>query len=195
MSGQVKRVLLVILNFCFLGSGLAVSGRLWSGIICMLITCLLFFIGGISHIFDAFSGMILVYGLILFVYLWAFVLIYKEKKYDFVFWKRNLIIYLAFFVVGKLFFIMPIKLYYYDPLYVVGDIDHNVKAGDYVMTDLKRRFASEYVVIRNPAGKLYLDLNDGLNNEREKMGYGDYSIPLYIFWSKDLSRIGRVLHQ
>ncbi len=149
MKNRLIKITLALANIIFLGFGDALPGRPQKGILLQLGAAGSFAVGGYFGIFSSFAGMLAVYTVIVGFYFYAFFSVLNNNSLDFQKWYRKLFIYLGAVCIIKMAFVIPVRLYFFEPYKYENS---------FVMTD--------------------------------KRGNGKPQ-PLYIFWNKDFSQIGK----
>ena len=149
MKNRLIKITLALANIIFLGFGDALAGRPQKGILLQLGAAGSFAVGGYFGIFSSFAGMLAVYTVIVGIYFYAFFSFLNKNSLDFQKWYRKLFIYIGAVCILKMAFVIPVRLYFFEPYKYENS---------FVMTD--------------------------------KRGNGKPQ-PLYIFWNKDFSQIGK----
>lgn len=149
MKKMLIKLTFATINIFILGLGDALTGRLQKGIYLQLAAAVSFALGGYGGIFSTFTGMLFIYALILGVYTFAFFSFICQKTGDFIYWRKNIFIFLIAVILIKLTLVVPVRVYFFEPYHYEES---------YIMTDKRNA--------PNPQ-------------------------PLYIFWNKDFSKIGK----
>lgn len=153
MKNKLIKIALAFTNIIFLGLANALTGQLSKGIYLQLAAAASFALGGYSGLFSTFSGMVVIYTIIVCIYFYAFFSLINIKICEFKNWRKNIVIFFAAVLLIKLILIVPVRSYFFEP-YRYND--------SYIMTD-KRTSPTP--------------------------------VPLYIFWNKDFSKIGKSINE
>ncbi len=161
---MIKKFLLALVNVLELGLGFALIGKLKKGLLVVLAASLIYLFGGLFNLYASFIGMIITYSLIIIVYLYAFCVSFDEKEIKFKNPLKNLLIYIPLSFIVAFSCVYPVKEFMYKPVIMTYEIK---------------------------AIEPFVSKGDYMMTKKEN---GVITDILFVFWSKDKSKIGKTLN-